>query len=383
MNARSPSSDAAGAGPRVAYVISTRGVGGAERFLGSLIKEGARRGWEQLVVNPFANETASDMAQLFAPARYIPLPCPTARSVPAARSRVRAELDAFRPDLVHVMLRHAVVLVATLRRPKGQRRVTTNMYGEGIARSSTTGLSRWRVGVRGALDRWAGSRYDLVFAISEAVGRFLTTRYRYPPSMVRCIPLGWEGKALAPSTEPRPPTIVCVAIFRPEKGHDVLLDAFVLVRRQLPSARLVLVGRGELMGHLGARVRDLGLDGSVEITGPVPEIWPYLARADVFALASTTEAFGIAILEAMAAGLPVVASDIGGIPELVEEGVTGALFPPGDRHALAAHLVRILSDAHLRSRMSVAARAAAEPRRLSASLPRYVEACEDLIRADA
>jgi glycosyltransferase involved in cell wall biosynthesis len=129
-------------------------------------------------------------------------------------------------------------------------------------------------------------------------------------------------------------------------------------------------------------VRDLGLDGSVEITGPVPEIWPYLAKSHVFALASTSEAFGIAIVEAMAAGLPVVASDVGGIPELVEEGVTGELFPAGDGEALASHLVRILADPQLRSRMSTAATAAAEGRRLSATLPRYLQACEELIRAD-
>ena len=369
------------ASPRVAYVISTRGIGGAERFLGALVKEGGARGWEQVVVNPFAGDAAGDLAELFRPARYIALPCPTRRAVPGLWRRVRGEIDAFRPDVVHAMLWHATVLVATMPRRRDQRRVVTNMYGEAIQRSSAAGRGPWSIRARTTLDRWGGKRFDLVIAISAAVERFLVTEYGYAPSKVRAIPLGWEGEPLPPRPDPCP-TIVCVALFRPEKGHHVLLDAFVLVRRELPDARLLLVGSGELMGELQDRVRNLGLEGSVEITGPVPEVWPELARGHVFALASTTEAFGIAIVEAMAAGLPVVASDVGGIPELVEVGVTGELFPPGDSAALAAHLIRILAAPDLRSRMSDAARAAAAGRRLSVTVPRYFEACEELIGTD-
>ena len=367
--------------PRVAYVISTRGVGGAERFLVALVKEGAEQGWEQLVLNPFAGEGAGDLARLVAPVRYVSMPGRSARALPGLRRMVQAELDAFRPDLVHAMLGPATVLVATLPLPPGRRRVVTNVYGESIQRSSASGRHALGIRARTVLDKWAGKRFDLVFAISEAVARFLVAEYGYPPSKVRCIPLGWVGEPVAPSPDPHP-TVVCVALFRPEKGHDVLLDAFALVRRELPEARMILVGQGELLGDLQAKVRDLGLDGSVEITGPVAEVWPYLARGHVFALASTSEAFGIAIVEAMAAGLPVVASDVGGIPEVVEVGVTGELFPPGDRQALAAHLVRILATPELQDRMATAARVAAEGRRLSVTLPRYLQACEELLRAD-
>ena len=367
--------------PRVAYVISTRGLGGAERFLGALVKEGVDQGWEQLVINPFAGEGSEALGGLFAPVRYVPLPCASAVAIPRMRRRVRAEIDAFRPDVVHAMLGPATVLVATLPRREGRRRVVTNMYGEAILRSSASGRGALGIRVRTALDRWAGRRYDLVLAISRAVERFLVDGYGYPAAKVRCIPLGWVGEPLPPDRGPFP-TVVCVALFRPEKGHRVLLDAFDQVHRQLPDARLILVGQGELQGELEAKVRALALEGSVDITGPVAEVWPYLAKADVFALASTSEAFGIAIVEAMAAGLPVVASRVGGIPELVEEGVTGELFAPGDSEAMASHLVRILASPELRSRMSVAAREAAEERRLSVTLPRYLQACEELMRTD-
>ena len=358
---------------RIAHVISTRGFAGAERFLAALIQEGATAGWDQTLLNPFAPE-ASDLARRFAPADYRPRPCDSVLGVPGVRRWLGAELAQLRPDVVHVMLPHALILVATLPRQPGETRLLTHVYGEGIR------MKRFGP-VREALDRWAGSRFDRVVGISESVQRYLVTAQGHPPSKVDCIPLGWEGEPLPPDPGPRPPTVVCVAKFRPEKGHDVLLDAFAKVRGDVPDARLVLVGQGELQEELEARVERLGLTGSVEMTGMVHDVWPFLAAADVFALASNSEAYGIAIAEAMAAGLPVVASDVGGIPELVRPGVSGELFPPGDREALAAHLTRLLTTPALRAQMSEAAREAAEPLRLRNTLPRYVAVCNDLVRA--
>jgi glycosyltransferase involved in cell wall biosynthesis len=118
----------------------------------------------------------------------------------------------------------------------------------------------------------------------------------------------------------------------------------------------------------------------VEFAGTVPDIWPHLARADVFALASRTEAFGIAVVEAMAAGLPVVAAAVGGVPELVSPGVTGELFPPGDHRALAAHLLRLLREPELRGRMGAAAQQAAEGYRLKETVRKYCALYADLLR---
>jgi len=358
---------------RIAHVISTRGFAGAERFLAAMIQEGHAVGWDQTLLNPFAGGS-SDLPRLFAPAHYRGRPCDSALALPGVRRWLKRELAELRPDIVHVMLPHALILVATLPRRPGESRLLTHVYGEGIR------MKRYGR-VREALDSWAGSRFDRVVGISRAVQQYLISSQGYPASKVDCIPLGWEGEPLPPDRSPRPPTVVCVAQFRPEKGHDVLLDAFAVVRRQVPDARLVLVGQGELEEELRARVKSLGLGDSVELTGPVEDVWPYLASADVFALASNSEAYGIAIAEAMAAGLPVVASEVGGIPELVAPGITGELFAPGDRGALAAHLARLLTSPELRSRMSDAAREGAEPLRLRNTLPRYVEVCNELVRA--
>jgi glycosyltransferase involved in cell wall biosynthesis len=365
---------------RIAYVISTRGVAGAERFLAALVQEGVARGWEQIVLNPFAGDATSELERLFRPVRYKARRCDNLLSVPMLRRWLREELRAFRPDIVHVMLFHALLLVATLRRTPGQTWLLTNVYGEGIANRGPSRPMQWYGRRRQDLDRLAGTRFDRVVGISRAVEDFMLSSYGYPATKVLCIPLGWEGQPLPRERDERPPTIVCVANFRPEKGHDVLLDAFAVVKERIPDARLVLVGHGELQDEVDAKVRALALNGSVHVTGFVPEVWPYLADADVFAIASASEAYGIAIAEAMAAGLPVVASDVGGIPELVKPGVTGELFTPGDSAGLASHLIRMLSAPELRARMSPAAREAAEPLRLSNTLPRYFEVCEELVR---
>lgn len=366
--------------PRIAYVISTRGVAGAERFLAALVQEGVVRGWEQVVLNPFAGDATTELERLFSPVRFEARRCESLLSVPTLRRWLRKELRAFGPDIVHVMLFHALLLVSTLRRTPAESWLLTNVYGEGIASRGVSRRMRWYGRRRQDLDRLSGARFDRVVGISRAVEEFVLSSYSYPPTKVECIPLGWEGQPLPRERDGCPPTVVCVANFRPEKGHDVLLDAFAIVRDRIPDSRLVLVGHGELQDVVDAKIRALGLTARVHITGFVPEVWPYLADADVFAIASASEAYGIAIAEAMAAGLPVVASDVGGIPELVKPGVTGELFPPGDSESLAAHLVRMLSEPELRARMSPAAREAAEPLRLSNTLPLYFDICDELLR---
>src|SRR5207249_1705808 len=159
--------------------------------------------------------------------------------------------------------------------------------------------------------------------------------YGLAPDRVDVIMPGWEGEPRPPVADGRPPTIVCIARFRAEKGHALLLDAFAQVAREVPDARLVLVGDGELLDAMKARARELGIADRVEFPGATSDIWAPLSDADVFALASISEAAGIAIMEAMAAGLPVVAPAVGGIPEIVASGETGELARPGDADDLA------------------------------------------------
>jgi len=292
------------------------------------------------------------------------------------RTWLAGRLADFEPDIVHVMLFQATVLTASIRR-RGERRLLTHTYGEGLAQ-----LPHPRT--RQRLDRWAGRRFDHVAAASDAVEAFLTGTQGYPPPPTVRIRPGWTGapRERAAQTPRRAPTIVCVAALRREKGHDTLLAAFTEVRRTIPQARLVLVGDGPYRPQVEAAVRAAHLGGSVRLAGRATDVWDHLADADVFALASPSEALGIAILEAMAAGLPVVASDVGGIPELVTPGVTGELFAVGDHRELARKLIGLLESPQRRRAMSVAARTVAGGMRMEQSVDEYFDLYDHLLRSD-
>ncbi len=149
-----------------------------------------------------------------------------------------------------------------------------------------------------------------------------------------------------------------------EKGLPSLLEALPRVLEGFPDAHLTLVGEGEDEPGLRALAHGLGLDEAVTFAGPCAhdEVPGFLADADLFVFPSLQEGLGIAALEAMAAGLPVVASSAGGIPEVVEDGETGLLVPPGDPAALAEAIRRILGDPPLAARLGAAGRRRAHER---------------------
>jgi glycosyltransferase involved in cell wall biosynthesis len=156
-------------------------------------------------------------------------------------------------------------------------------------------------------------------------------------------------------------------------------DGVTLARalRQLEpgSYRAAIVGDGPDRDAVAAELGDAG-----ELLGARDDVAEQLARADVFVLSSRSEGLPMAILEAMAAGLPVVATDVGGIPELVADGETGLLVPPGDADALAAALQRLVADAELRRRLGDAARARVEERfSLAATRRAHVELYDRLL----
>jgi glycosyltransferase involved in cell wall biosynthesis len=354
---------------RVAYITNAHGVGGAERMLLALVADGRERGFEQVVLNPFATEASHALAEACSPTEYRAKACAHVFQLPRLRRWLRRELDAFAPDIVHVMLLQATVTAASLRRAPSTRWMITHAYGEGVHARHRPRLSTW-------LDAWACRRYDVVVGMSEAVKRFIVGEYQLERARVEVIMPGWEGHPREPLRNGRPPTVICIARFRPEKGHALLLEAFARVAREIPDARLVLVGDGELLDATKNRARELGLTDRVSFPGATSDIWTPLSDADVFALASVSEAAGIAIMEAMAAGLPVVAPAVGGIPEIVSPGQTGELAQPGDPQDLARGLVALLGDAERRAEMAERARHAAERHRMTASVERYLDLYE-------
>jgi glycosyltransferase involved in cell wall biosynthesis len=148
-----------------------------------------------------------------------------------------------------------------------------------------------------------------------------------------------------------------VGRFVPPKGYSHLLDALHTANAQYPGVRSLLVGDGPLRAAMETKAEALGLLENVIFTGTRRDIPEILALLNVFVLPSLWEGLPIALLEAMAAGLPVVATAVGGTPEVVIDGVTGFLVPPRDPEALADAILRLLRDPDLRQRMGEAGRA--------------------------
>jgi glycosyltransferase involved in cell wall biosynthesis len=178
-----------------------------------------------------------------------------------------------------------------------------------------------------------------------------------PESKVAVVPNGLDVQKFH-SRSPRRSLrkVIMVANLRQEKGHDVLMAAALSVLQRYPDATFEIVGDGPEHDRLLARHKALGLTTSFSFLGHRDDVPRRLAEADLFVLPSRSEAFPSAVLEAMAAGLPVVASAVGGILELVDDERTGLLAPADDAGALADRLCRLMTDPELGARLGEAAR---------------------------
>ena len=153
--------------------------------------------------------------------------------------------------------------------------------------------------------------------------------------------------------------VVHVSNFRPVKRVTAVVDVFKRIREKV-NARLLLVGDGPDLPEVQRRISDLGLRSSVEILGEQLELVPLLSEADLFLLPSVQESFGLAALEAMACEVPVVASAIGGLPEVIKTGVNGFLHPADDLEAMAESGIALLTDRELHRRIAASGRRTVE-----------------------
>lgn len=147
------------------------------------------------------------------------------------------------------------------------------------------------------------------------------------------------------------PIIVCIANFTPTKGQAVIVDALPDLAKRFPGLHAVLAGDGPQLASIRRRAEGLGLAGTVSFPGAISEPWEFLQAADVFVLASEIEGLPLVVLEAMSEGVPIVATDVGGMPEAVISDETGFLVPNGDVEALKAGIARILGDPSVAKRM--------------------------------
>ena len=235
---------------------------------------------------------------------------------------------------------------------------------------------------------------DRALAISDSVRDFAIARMGFAPDAVEVLTYPLPTHSFRPASQEAvasrlaahgivqgEPVIGAVTRFYPAKGIRYLLDAFAIVLGTHPRARLVLVGQGPQEAELRARCDALGIAARVVFAGFRRDAETYVGGFDVAAVPSIEEGFGLVALEALAVGVPVVASRVGGLPDIVRDGETGLLVPPADPDALAAALLRLLGDPELRARFGTAARIDVQRFSLDAYASRLTEIYRELAGA--
>ncbi|MDW6023089.1 glycosyltransferase [Mesorhizobium sp. BAC0120] len=273
------------------------------------------------------------------------VPCPGARSNFLPHKALVEHLRSRRCDVLHM---HNIWGKASLAgRYAGVLQIVATMHG----------LAAGEPWFYESL-RWWGARYiDCVVAVSEPLRRHLIERTRIPSEKVVMLVNGIDLQRFAAAgrtgllrTElgiaPDVPVIGCVARLDPVKNHPMLLRAFKRLLAELPAARLIIVGEGPLGSQLQADASEMDLSGRVSFVGSVADTAPVYREFDVFALGSVSEGTSISILEALASGVPVVATAVGGNPALLAPDC-GLLVPSDDDARMAEAIVKVLRDRDL------------------------------------
>ncbi|MGH3104853.1 MAG: glycosyltransferase family 4 protein [Gaiellaceae bacterium] len=327
---------------RVAHVHRIRGIGGSERHLLTLLPALAERGAEPVLVG--LDDPAWDAEPFYAELTVPSVRVPAPRDVdPTLALRLRRALRGLRPDLVHTHLVHADVYGAVA---AGRVPLVSTKHND----------DRFRLGPFRHVERALARRAERVIAITESLRRFTVEQVGLPPGKVTTIHYGLDAppRPWAPTELELPEGAIVSAVARlvPQKGIDVAVQAMAGV-----DATLVVLGEGPERSRLESLARNLGV--RLLLPGRVGDVDFVLQRADVLVHPARWEGFGLALLEAMLAELPVVATRVSSIPEIVTDGETGLLVAPDDPDSLAAALRRLLADPGLRSRLGTAGRARA------------------------
>ena len=365
---------------RVAHILPDFGAAGAEHMAVNLMRTLDREQFEVSAVSffdPSGTSLEEVSAQEEIPVWYLG----KRRGFdPRMFVRIARTLERIRPHVVHThlyVLRYCLPYMLC-------RRIPAMVH-------TVHNLAEKEVGWSGRLvHRMAFGQGVLPVAIAEEVANSLRRYYGIDnfPLIPNGVPV---GDFRQPSTDreewrrkegfaPTDVLFACVAWLRPQKNPALLLESFAQGPASDPRAHLLFVGEGELMADLERRIYAMGLREKVHLLGLRSDVPEVLNAADVFVLSSDWEGNPLSVMEAMAAGKPVICTAVGGVPELVEDGGCGLLVPQGDTKALARAMRYMLEDSKARTSMGRAsARRAIERFDLKA----MTEAYEDLYRTQS
>jgi glycosyltransferase involved in cell wall biosynthesis len=347
---------------RIALLSESRVCGGAEEYLLLLAQGIAALGHEAVFFLPGDAVWSGRVAS--GGWRCYEYPAPSSAGLLKRMGCLLSALRLAEPDILHINLPStydaSCSAGALLGRIRGKSVVTTEHL-------SMIGRARRRAPFKAFFTGFV----QRIIAVSDATRRGLVETHGIGGDKIAVVLNGVNLKELdAVSREeargrlgvrPGATAIGCVGELIRRKGHSFLLDAVVEIRRGYESPlQLVLVGDGVERGALESQAGRLGIDDIVTFAGQVEGAGPLLKALDVFVMPSLMEALPFALLEAMAGGVPPVATSVWGIPEVVRDGETGLLVPPADSQALASAIMRLLADPGLRKRLGAASRRLAE-----------------------
>lgn len=333
----------------VLHMQKVAGISGSEAHLLQLLPDLRGRGWEVEFLMLHEEEPGA-----WAFAREL-----EARGVPVEAVRVRADVDpvAYAEILVALARRRPRVLHTHL--------VHADVYGQlagaslrvPLRLSTKHGFNWFRESRFFALaDRTVASFAHVQIAISRGLARYLAEIEGFDEDGFEIVHYGLRAGAEPASYAGAEPRLLCVGRLIPVKGHLVLFRALAQARARLPGLSLDVAGHGPLEPALRVYVRELGLSQAVRFLGFVSPVQEAIERAAVVVVPSLGEGFGMVALEAMERGRAVIASDVGGLPEIVADGETGLVVPAGDAEALAEAIVALAGDLERAAEMGRAGR---------------------------
>jgi glycosyltransferase involved in cell wall biosynthesis len=357
----------------IALVVPGLGHGGLERIVRDVALGLPRRGFAPSVFcTSKLGVHADDLARAGIRVTLCRDPAPRLRGLPL---RLIRELRRLRPELVHAHSGAWIpVGIATLflRAP----RLVLTAHGQDA--------SRWPV-----VTRWVARRADRVTAVSSSLATDLRQRLQLRRDVDVILngvdrwgaPLADSRSELRAGRGVASTDLLVLAVGRlePVKGHAVLLEAFQQALRRAPRLRLAILGTGSLEGPLRTKSRELGIADRVGLLGFRRDAPEWMRSADIFVMPSRDEGMPIALLEAMACGLPVVASAVPGIVETLGSPPAGELVPPDDVESLAAALVRVSENAPARASLAAAAERRASAFSIDAAVDGYCSVYRQLL----
>jgi glycosyltransferase involved in cell wall biosynthesis len=342
--------------PKVLFVHGVGEIGGAERELLLIVRQLASMGSEPCVGCPGHTPLKRELSAQKIETHHASFPAwrkifeyPRRAS---AVHQLRSVIQAVNPVILHVNDMWWVPQV--LRASKGLGIPVVAHVRQEIEASK---VSRYEL-----------SRVDLVLAVSNNIQRAVEAG-GVPSERVRTLYSGFDLSRVVVSEQgedvrtrlgiPKDTFLIgTVANLFPRKGYEVIIKALPQIRETIPQIQYLVMGQGDIAyeRQLLGLVRTLGLKKNVYFTGFQDSVYPYVAALDLYVHPALMEGFGIAVLEAMALGKPVVATRTGGLPEVVQDGTTGVLVPPGDVEAIAKAVTSLFSDADHRVSMGNAGR---------------------------